>query len=175
VGFVAFCALRDEARNAPFPTLEDIMTTSRIRSLVSLAAALTVTLTLGGCIAPPSQLASEAIATSDGAQLAFRFDNQARDNVNVYLIGAKREWLLGRVAPGARATLRIPDDALAENPGFMRLAVLAGPHMTLRAAAESGAAISMDQPAEAIVSQRWTFSKTLEKGQLTALGLPRGR
>ena len=150
------------------------MSTPRTRSVVSLAAALTLTLAIGGCVAAPSRLAAQGIAASDGAQLAFRFDNEARDNVHVYLIGEKREWLLGRVAPGARATLRIPDDALAENPGFMRVAVLAGQRATLRAAAESRAAISMAQPAAAIVSQRWTFSKTLEKGQLLALGLGRG-
>jgi hypothetical protein len=150
------------------------MSTPRTRSVVSLAAALTLTLSIGGCVAAPSRLASQGIVASDGAQLAFRFDNEARDNVHVYLIGEKREWLLGRVAPGARATLRIPDDALAENPGFMRVAVLAGQRATLRAAAESRAAISMAQPAAAIVSQRWTFSKTLEKGQLLALGLGRG-
>jgi hypothetical protein len=154
-----------------FPHLEATMSTPRTRSLVSLAAALAFTLPLGGCVAAPSRLAPEGIAASDGAQLAFRFDNEARDNVHVYLIGEKREWLLGRVAPGARATLRIPDEALAENPGFMRLAVLAGQHATLRAAAESRATISMGQPAAAIVSQRWSFSKTLEKGQLLALGL----
>jgi len=151
------------------------MPTPRTRSLVSLALALSVTLPLAGCVAAPSRLAPQGIAASDGAQLAFRFDNEARDNVHVYLIGEKREWLLARVAPGARATLRIPDEALAENPGFMRLAVLAGQRATLRAAAESRAAISIEQPAAAIVSQRWTFSKTLERGQLTPLGLGRAQ
>jgi len=146
------------------------MSTPRTRSLVSLAAALAFTLPLGGCVAAPSRLAPEGIAPSDGAQLAFRFDNEARDDVHVYLIGEKREWLLGRVAPGARATLRIPEDALAENPGFMRLAVLAGQHASLRAAAESRAAISMQQPATAIVSQRWSFSQTSANGKLISLG-----
>ena len=151
------------------------MTTPRSRLYVSVVAALSVTLALGGCATAPSRLATAAIAPTDGAQLAFRFDNEARDDVHVYLIGDKREWLLGRVAPGARATLRIPNDALAENPGFMRLAVLAGPNTTLRAAAESRAATSMGQPAAAIVSQRWTFSQTPGRNQLVALGLGRTR
>ncbi|HKH92648.1 MAG TPA: hypothetical protein VKA54_12635 [Gemmatimonadaceae bacterium] len=149
------------------------MSTPRTRSLVSLVVALTFALPLAGCVATPSRLAPEGIAASDGAQLAFRFDNEARENVHVYLVGEKREWLLGRVAPGARATLRIPDEALAENAGFMRIAVLAGQRATLRAAAESRAAVSIEQPTAAIVSQRWTFSKTLERGQLTPLGLGR--
>lgn len=149
------------------------MTTLRSRLYVSVIAALTVTLVLGGCASTPSRPASDAIAPSEGGQLAFRFDNEARDNVHVYLVGAKREWLLGRVAPGARATLRIPEEALAEDAGFVRLAVLAGQRATLRAAGESRAATSIDQPVAAIVSQRWTFSKTVERGQLMALGLGR--
>ena len=151
------------------------MTTPRKRPLVSLALALSVSLALSGCAGAPSRLASDGISLNEGAQLAFRFDNEARDNVHVYLIGAKREWLLGRVAPGARATLRIPEEALAERPGFVRLAVLTGQRATLRAAAESRAATSIDQPAAALLSQRWTFSQTLEKGQLTPLGLGRAR
>jgi len=146
------------------------MSTTRTLSLVSFGLALTFTLPLAGCARASSRLASDGIAATDEARLSFRFDNEARDDVHVYLVGAKREWLLGRVAPGARATLRIPEDALAENPGFMRLAVLAGQHATLRAAAESRAAISMDQPATAIVSQRWTFSQTSANGKLISLG-----
>ena len=150
------------------------MTTPRTRPLVALALALSVALALGGCASAPPRAASDGSSLAgEGAQLAFRFDNEARDNVHVYLIGAKREWLLGRVAPGARATLRIPEEALAEHPGFVRLAVLAGQHTTLRAAAERRAATSIDQPAASILSQRWTFSLTQERGQLTALG--RGR
>jgi hypothetical protein len=150
------------------------MTTPRIRSLVSLAAALTVTLTLGGCVsAPPSRLAWDGPVPTDGPPLTFRFDNTASDYVHVYLVGAQREWLLGRVEPGARATLRIPEAALEENAGPMWLAVLAGERMTLRAAGEGRAPVTIAQPAAAILSQRWTFSQTLARGQITALPLTR--
>jgi len=33
----------------------------------------------------------------DAGHLAIRFDNGERDYVRVYLVGEKREWLLGRV------------------------------------------------------------------------------
>jgi hypothetical protein len=167
VGFVAFCALRDKAPIAPFPLQENTMTTQRTRSLVSLAAALAVTLALGGCISAPSGFALDESAFADGAPHTVRFDNGARQYVHVYLVGEKREWLLGRVEPGARVTLQIPEAALAENPGFMRLAVLTGAHMTLRAASDPRAAITIPQPAPGIASQRWTFSQ----GQLTPLRL----
>jgi hypothetical protein len=105
--------------------------------------------------------------------LAIRFDNQANDHVHVYLVGVRRQWLLGRVEPGARATLRIPEAALAEDAGSMRLAVLAGERVTLRAAGEPRAAITIAEPVAAILSRRWTFSQTLANGQLTALPLGR--
>jgi phosphotransferase system HPr-like phosphotransfer protein len=55
----------------------------------------------------------------------------------------------------------------------MRLAVLAGDRVTLRAAGEARAASMIAQPASAFLSQRWTFSPSLAKGQLTALPLGR--
>jgi hypothetical protein len=147
------------------------MTTPRTRSIVSLATALTLTLALGGCASAPSRLALNDPAPVDGTALAIHFDNGARDYVHVYLVGAKREWLLGRVEPGARTALRIPDEALAEDLGFMRLAVLTGAHVTLRAASDPRATITIPQPAPGIASQRWTFSQ----GQLTPLRLGAAR
>jgi hypothetical protein len=145
------------------------MTTPRIRSLVSLAAALTLALTLGGCASAPARLAADGPAPGDGPPLAIRFDNEARDYVHVYLIGDQREWLLGRVEPGGRATLRIPEAVLTENAGPIRLAVLVGERVTLRAAGMPLAAIAIAQPATEILSQRWTFSQMLSTGQLTGL------
>lgn len=49
------------------------------------------------------------------------------------LVGAKCEWLLGRVEPGARKTLRLPDEALADDAGSMQLAVVIGERVTVGA------------------------------------------
>lgn len=148
------------------------MTTPRFGSLVSLATALTISLTLGACAGTSARLAPDASDSAYDPPLV-RFDNDARDHVHVYLVGTQREWLLARVAPGARAILRIPEAALAEDQGSMRLAVLAGDRMTLRAAGDARAAITIEQPAASLAAQRWTFSQTLATGQLTALGLGR--
>jgi hypothetical protein len=140
------------------------MTTPRIRSLVSFVAALTFTLTLGGCASAPARLAVNAVEQP----LTFRFDNEARDYVHVYLIGTRQEWLLGRVEPGARATLRIPDEVAAEDLGSMQLAVRTGERVTLRAATEARTATTIVQPAAELLSLRWTFSQTSTRvGQLT--------
>jgi hypothetical protein len=149
------------------------MTTPRTRSLVSLAAALSLALALGGCASAPARLEWDAPAPADAPALAIRFDNDARDFVHVYLVGAQRQWLLGRVESGARATLRIPDAALAGDPGWLRLAVLTGERVTLQAVADVRASVTIAQPAEQLLSQRWMFSQTLAKGQLTSI--PRGR
>ena len=87
--------------------------------------------------------------------------------VHVYLIDERREWLLGRVEPGAVASLRIPEAPLAGSVGFMQLAVIPGERLTLRAALDPRAAFTIAQPAAAIVSEHLTFSR----GQLTPLQL----
>jgi len=144
--------------------MEDNMTTPRIRSLVSLAAALTVALADGGCATASPRPAADASVSSD-QPVAFRFDNDARDYVHVYLVGLRREWMLGRVAPGARAALRIPLDALAEEQGPMRLAVLVGERMTLRVSIEPRAETTLSGSVASLVTQRWTFSPLLSAGQ----------
>ena len=85
--------------------------------------------------------------------------------MHVYLIGEKREWLLGRVEAGAIATLRVPKESLAGNAKFVRLAVIAGQGLMLQAARNPRATLTLAQPMSAILSQQWTFSQ----GRLTSL------
>jgi hypothetical protein len=139
------------------------MPTLRRRALVSLVAAMTATLTLGACFqAAPVR---DGPSPMDDGPVAIRFDNGAGEHVHVYLIGEKREWLLGRVEPGAIATLRIPEESLAGNAMFVRLAVIAGERLTLQAARNTRATLTLAQPMSAILSQQWRFSQ----GTLTSL------
>ena len=144
------------------------MTTPRFGSRVSAVAALILSLGLAGC-ATHSRAGSELTVALDAAQPIVRFDNGGRDVVHVYLVGQTREWLLGRVEPGARATLRIPDAALSDDAGSMRLAVVPGDRITQRAAADPRASITLAQPAATIVSERWKFSQTSVSGELISL------
>jgi hypothetical protein len=146
--------------------MEDDMTTPRTRALVSLAATMTITLALGACVRAPSRMALDGPAPMEGRSLAIRFDNDTREHVHVYLIGRQREWLLGRVEPGAIAMLRIPEASLAGDSGFVQLAVLTGERVTLQAARDTRATFTIAQPVSAILSQRWRFAQ----GQLTPLG-----
>jgi hypothetical protein len=141
------------------------MTTSGQRAFVSIATMI-IPLALGACVRAPSPTVSDPLASTYAGLLTIRFENSARERVDVYLIGEKREWMLGRVEPGALASLRIPEEALAKGSTFVRLAVLAGEPLTLAAARNPRARLTIAQPASSILSQRWSFSQ----GELTSLG-----
>jgi hypothetical protein len=130
-----------------------------------------LTVALGACAGAPQRAALEAPPPAEARPLAIRFDNDAREYVHVYLIGERREWLLGRVEPGAVAMLRIPDASVADNSGLVRLAVITGGRVTLWAARDMRAQLTVAQPASDILSQEWRFAQ----GQLTSLGLRRSR
>jgi len=145
------------------------MTTPRMHSVVSLVAALTVAVTLGACATAPAHIATDAVAASDQAPRAIRFDNTGREFVHVYLVGQEREWLLGRVEPGARKSLHVPEEAIGDDSGTMQLAVIVGERVTLGARRASRTILTIAQPESSLVSQRWTFSQTPATGQLTSV------
>jgi hypothetical protein len=145
------------------------MTTLCRRAFVSIAT-ITITLALGACVGSPSRSMNRPIST-EALPLTFRFDNLGRESVDVYLIDTKREWMLGRVAPGATATLKLPDEAFAEGSMRVRLAVIAGEHLTFAAARNPRALLTVEQSGATFLSQRWTFSQ----GSLTPLPLGQQR
>jgi len=133
--------------------------TTPYRSAFVSAAATMIALALGACVRqlPPRP--------EDDRALTFRFDNDGRQHAHVYLISAERQWLLGRVEPGAIATLRIPVDAIEASAAFVRLAVLTGERVTLEASRHPRATLTIAQPVTAVLAQRWRFSE----GSLTSL------
>jgi hypothetical protein len=136
------------------------------RLFVSIAATMTIMLALGACVRAPSRSVLDVPSPMEPDPVDIRFDNYAREHVHVYLIGAKREWVLGRVEPGAVATLRIPGEALGEGSTFVRLAVITGERVTFQAASNPRVTVTVAQPASTILTQRWKFAE----GQLTSLG-----
>ena len=140
------------------------MTTPRARALVSLTTTLALTLALGACAGVPQRSLPDAPSSQQANAPAVRFDNGGREHVHVYLVGQRREWLLGRVEPGAVAMLRLPDASLADDPGFVQLAVVTGGRVTQQAARDSRARLTIAQPASAILSRGWRFAQ----GELTS-------
>ena len=135
------------------------MTTLCRRAFVSIAATITLTLALGACASASSRPVSDRRISGGASLLSIHFDNLSRQTVDVYLIGTKREWMLGRVAPGGVASLRLPDEAFAGGAMMVRLAVLAGERETFASARNPRAVLTITQPASAFLSQRWSFSQ----------------
>ena len=141
------------------------MTTQRPYTLVSRTAITILTLALAACAGSRSHMATYGPSRIEARALTLRFDNQARDAVHVYLIGQRREWLLGRVEPGAVATLRMPDELFDSDPGFVQLGVLAG-GVSQRAARDPRTQLTISQDPSMLLTRRWQFSQ----GQLTSPG-----
>jgi hypothetical protein len=133
------------------------MTTSHARPLVSLAAALAITLMLG-CASAGSPRTPEGADTGERPPLTIIFDNEAHDYVRVYLVTVRRQWLLGRVEAGTRTSLAIPEAALAEDARVMWLTVLPAGRMTGNVANDPRAVTATAEPVTKILSQRWTFA-----------------
>lgn len=142
------------------------MTTTSRRTLVSIAVTLTAMLVSGAC----ARGATPASEAPSARFLSIRFDNDAREYVHVYLIGVKREWLLGKVEPGAVTSLRIPEEALSDGSTFMQLGVVTGGRVTMAAARDPRIRLTVAQPATAILSHQWKFVQ----GQLMPQRLQRG-
>ena len=152
------------------------MNTPAIRSMVSLGsltAALMVTL-VAGCATGPASAGGQAIAPERAPRATVRFENEAQVPVDVYLVGERREWRLGRVAPGAIASLAIPDAALTQERAFVSLAVIAGGPLSVQAGKDPRATYTVAQPATELLAQRFSFTER-QLGLTQILAMPRAR
>ncbi len=131
------------------------MSTPSSRTVVSIVS-LAAMLTIGGCARLSSR---SAWNTADNdVPAVVRFDNDAESPVDVYLVSERSEWRLGRVAPGARVMLRVPEAALAGKPAFLRLVTLADAPLSIDPASDPRATLSVAQPLPELLSQEWRFS-----------------
>src|SRR5256885_16702351 len=96
------------------------MTTSARSAFVSITATMAITLALVACVGASARPAPNTGISTDALPLTIRFDNIGRERADVYLIGVKRAWVLGRLEPGAIASLRIPDEAMAKGSRYVR-------------------------------------------------------
>jgi len=87
----------------------------------------------------------------------MRFDNEATVFVDVYLVSGQFQWRLGRVAPGMRTMLRVPESAIESRMGVVRVAVIPGSPIAVQAERDSRAVFAIAQPVSEVLSQRWTF------------------
>ena len=96
---------------------------------------------------------------------SFRFDNQGRDRVDVYLVGEKRSWRIGRLEPGQARWLRVPRGVPPNDLARVQLVVLANAELTVTPMQSARAVTTIRQPFYVLSGQRWAFAD----GQLKAL------
>lgn len=135
-------------------------TTRTTVSLLSLVATLSATVLLGACASAPPAVAWDGSNVTSERPLTLSFENEAQTYVDVYLINQRQQWRLGRIAPGARTTLRVPEEALDVTAGFVRLAVLEGVPISADAARDPRATFTIVQSTSQLLAQRWTFWQT---------------
>ena len=130
------------------------MTTRRVRSLVSSASIVSATFFSAafGLTACVGRLREPGPQTA-----TIQFDNEATVYVDVYLVGAQYQWRLGRVPPGMRAMLSIPESAIESTMGFVRVAAIPGSPVSAQAERDPRAVFAIAQPVSSVWMQRWTF------------------
>ena len=141
------------------------MTTPRKRvivsAMVSAVVSTIVTNVLAACAGGPARLASDdptaVVAAAVSPTIAF--DNDAREHVQVYLVSESRQWYLGRIEPGARRTLRVPDEAVATSPQRLQLAVTVGLPISPHVIGDPRAMVTIAQPASHLFSQDWSVAQ----------------
>lgn len=134
---------------------------------VGPTAALVAALAAGACVGGHRSLArierADAVerrasgAAVQPPRTMLQFDNESTSYVDVYLAGPETQWRLGRVPPGARISLRVPESAINWTAGFVRLAVIAGSPMSVQAWRDPHAVTGIEQPVSELLLQRWTF------------------
>ena len=140
---------------------QSLVSIASASSGVALAALLVTAVGIGGCAERPRPLTQaeyvESAESVASANETLQFDNQATVYADVYLVGGQLQWRLGRVPPGFRATLRVPESAIPWTMGFVQLAVIPGSQVSAEAGRDPRAIIAAAQRMSEVVSQRWTF------------------
>ena len=117
-------------------------------SIASLAASVLI----ASCAShqhpePPAPTRTETIV----------FQNRSGDRIQVYLIGDKQDWLLGRLDPMETARLRLPASEWRESREAVVLAVLPGWTKSLAPRSASHATLSIAEIASNLPGGHWSF------------------
>lgn len=138
------------------------MITPSTRSAVSFVTVfiLPAAVALGACARGAAPATWDGPATTADERFSIRFENEAQTYVDVYYIDEKREWWLGRVAPGALTSLTVPGAAISTTTGYVRLGILAGAQRTLHALRDPHTTLTIAQPVGALMAQEWAYRQT---------------
>ena len=118
------------------------------RCIVLFAAGIS----LASCA--PHQRVEPAPLTGAGA---ITFRNSGRDRIQVYLVGERENWLLGRLEPLETARLRLPASWFVATGEAVVLAVLPGWSRSLAPRADRRATLSIAEPGGDLAGEEWIF------------------
>jgi len=85
------------------------------------------------------------------------FHNSSRDRIQVYLVGQKESWLLGRLEGMETARLRLPESSSDLWDEGVVLAVLPGWARSLAPRADHRVALSITEPGRDLPGEEWIF------------------
>jgi len=119
-----------------------------IRRILLLVAGLLVVSCTRNRAAAPTPLPSARTIT---------FHNNSRDRIQVYVVGAKESWLLGRLEPYETARLRLPESFAAIPDEAVALAVLPGWSRSLAPRTDRRASLSIAEQGGDLAGEEWSF------------------
>src|SRR5699024_2849156 len=96
-----------------------------------------------------------AAPQTQGGTITFR--NSGRDRIQVYLIGERENWLLGRLEPLQTARLRLPESSFVVTGEAVVLAVLPGWSRSLEPRADHRATMSIAERGTELAGEEWLF------------------
>ena len=120
------------------------------------SAVLRGVITLAACFVTPACFSPKATGrAAPGATITFH--NQGRDRIQVYLVGEKHDWLIGRVEPRQTAHLALPQFGIASTPQAVALAVVPGWSGNLQPRLDPRTTFSIDEVNENLAGEEWVF------------------
>lgn len=132
------------------------------RALVAPFVILVGAGVMNGCASTPARTATTEVSRERAESV--RFDNEGRDRLDVYLVGERRAWRLGRLEPGQARWLRVPSDIPPNDLARIQLVVLANAELTLTPMQDPRAVTTLRAPVFVLASQRWAFADGQLKG-----------
>ena len=132
---------------------------ANFRGVATLASCLLT----ASCIHPGAERSGQP---EPGPTITFH--NQDRDRVQVYLVGEKQDWLIGRLEALETAHLPLPELGFAATTQPVALVVVPGWTRNLRPRQDPHATVSIDESSDNLPGEEWIFVNSQLQGPLRA-------
>ena len=114
--------------------------------------AITILLLVAACVHQQGGVSGQLKSVG-----SITFRNQSRDRIQVYLIGEKEDWLLGRLESLESAEFRLPESAFRSTAQSIVLAVIPDWSRNLQPRRDPRATLSLKEPLVALAGEEWIF------------------